>query len=173
MIEHERKFLIKYLPELLHQCKFKEIIDIYLPAHHHNPNLRIRKNGNKYEITRKEVIDGDTSKLKEDNLLINEEEFKELEKEITGKRVHKVRYYYPYQNLIAEIDVFQGDLKGLILVEFEFPSLEEKEGFTIPEFCLVEVTKTSKEVFAGGMLCGKKYVDIEQELKKWGYEKKV
>ncbi len=172
MIEHERKFLAKFLPKELHQCKSREIIDIYLPADNPNPNLRIRKNGNRYEITRKEVLDGDTSKLKEDNLTISEEEFKELEKEVKGKRVHKIRYYYPYHNLMGEIDIFQGNLKGLILVEFEFPNLEEKEKFEIPDFCLVEVTKNSKEVFAGGMLCGKSFTDIERELKKWGYERK-
>ena len=37
------------------------------------------------------------------------------------------------------------------------PSIEEKDAFVAPDFCLVEVTQ---ELFiAGGMLCGKRYAD--------------
>ena len=70
---------------------------------------------------------------------------------------------------VAEIDVFQGSLKGLIVVDFEFDSMEEKESFEMPDFCLADVTN---EVFiAGGMVCGKSYEDIENNLKKSNYVK--
>ena len=69
----------------------------------------------------------------------------------------------------AEIDVFQGALKGLVLVDVEFETVEEKDAFEMPEFCLVEVTQ--EEFIAGGMLCGKSYEDIEEGLKRYNYSR--
>ena len=54
------------------------------------------------------------------------------------------------------------------MVDFEFKSLKEKNALVMPDFCLVEVT--DDETFAGGMLCGKKYADIEGRLRGLGYE---
>jgi len=57
----------------------------------------------------------------------------------------------------------------LVVVDFEFNTLDERDSFTMPDFCLADVTQ---DLFiAGGMLCGKKYADIEEELKKYNYEK--
>jgi len=67
MIELERTFLAKQVPEGLKACKSKEIIDIYIPKviEAHAP-IRIRKNGDSYEITKKTpVVEGDNSMLKE------------------------------------------------------------------------------------------------------------
>ena len=70
---------------------------------------------------------------------------------------------------MAEIDVFQGESKGLILVDFEFDTNEEKNSFTIPDFCLTEITH--EEFIAGGMICGKSYEDIEENLNRFNYKK--
>lgn len=169
MIELEKTYLAKYLPEGLKKCESKEILDIYLPTSSRHPNLRIRKNGEKYEITKKTPIKGDASQQKEETTTLTEGEFEELNSRLEGKRTHKIRYRYPWQGNIAEIDVFQGELKGLVLVDFEFSSEEEKNKFQMSDFCLVEVTH--KEFTAGGMLCGKSYEDIDEELKKLGYKK--
>ena len=134
-----------------------------------HPTLRIRKNGDYYEITKKEPIDDDPSHQKEETTTLTAEEFEELSGKLEGKRLRKIRYFYPFQGHTAEIDVFQDELNGLILVDFEFNSLEEKNSFSMPDFCLVDVT--SEEFIAGGMLCGKNYEDIEEELKKFDYEK--
>jgi len=172
MIELERTYLAKYLPEDLKECESKEIIDIYIPKDIKPPKhapIRLRKKGEHYEITKKEVVDeGDFSKLKEQTILLTEPEFNELSR-LEGKKVHKIRYYYPYKNRVAEIDVFQGPLKGLVVVEVEFDDEEEKNSFDMPEFCLVDVTP--EDFVAGGMICGKSYEDIEEELKRHGYSK--
>jgi len=172
MIEHERTFLAKSLPKDLLECKSKEILDIYLPTASHHPKLRIRMNGDKYEITKKTPVDDqDHSKLKEETTPLTKEEFEELERSVKGKRVHKRRYYLPYQGRTAEVDVFLDNLKGLVLVDVEFSEEEEhlKKQLKTPEFCLIDITQ--EEFIAGGMLCGKKYADIESELKKYGYKK--
>jgi CYTH domain-containing protein len=84
-----------------------------------------------------------------------------------GKRVRKIRYYYPFEGRTAEIDVFQDELKGLILVDVEFENVNDKDSFGMPEFCLVDVTQ--EDFIAGGMICGKRYDDILEDLDGFGY----
>jgi CYTH domain-containing protein len=169
MIELERTFLAKYLPEGLKECKKKEILDIYIPKSEHHPILRIRKSGDKYEITKKQPVDGvDSTEQIEETIPLTEQEYNDLA-QLEGKRSHRFRYYYPYKNQIAEIDIFLDDLKGLVWIDFEFETKEEKDAFEMPDFCLVDV---SQEVFiAGGMICGKKYEELEKNLNEHNYKK--
>ena len=169
MIELERTFLAKYLPEGLENCKRKEILDIYIPTDSRHPTLRIRKNGDKYEITKKEPIANDPSEMKEETTTLTKEEFDELNRSLNGKRIRKLRYYYKYKGRVAEVDVFQDLLKGLIVIDFEFETVEEKNAFRIPEFCLIDITQ--EEFIAGGMVCGKSYTDIEENLRVLDYKK--
>ena len=60
-------------------------------------------------------------------------------------------------------------LDGLVVVDFEFGTEEEKLAFEMPDFCLVEVTQ--EEFIAGGMLAGKSYEDIKEKLEEFGYSK--
>lgn len=41
----------------------------------------------------------------------------------------------------AELDVFTGKLAGLVLIDFEFDSLDAKASFTPPDFILADVTQ--------------------------------
>jgi len=169
MIEREKTYLVKFLPESLEKCEKKEFLDIYFPKDDPHPMIRIRKKGDQFEMTKKEVIDpNDYSVLKEHNIPLNEEQFNSL-KDIESKKVHKIRYYYPFNGRTAEIDVFQGELKGLVLVDFEFDSKGEFDVFEMPDFCLTDVSQ--EEFIAGGMLCGKSYTDIEERLLKYKYKK--
>ena len=169
MIELEKTYLARKLPEGLKSCKFKEIIDIYIPKASKHPKLRIRKNGNKFEATKKEPVSNqDASRLEEQTIILTEAEFDSF-KELDGKKVRKLRYYYDYNRKIAEIDVFQDSLRDLVLVDFEFATIEEKDNFEIPDFCLADVTQ---EVFtAGGMICGKNYENIKDSLERFNYKK--
>jgi len=168
-IELERTFLLKKIPVDLKTLEFREIFDIYIPKSAPHPILRIRKKGDKFEITKKHPVKtGDYSRYSEETIPLLEEEFLELA-ELPGKRVRKIRHNYPVGANIAEIDVFQDELKGLILIDFEFKTMEEKNDFIMPEFCLAEVTPD--KTFTGGLLAGKKYSDIEAQLSKYGYNK--
>jgi len=71
--------------------------------------------------------------------------------------------------MYAEVDIFEGTLQGLVMIDFEFDSEENKHAFVIPDFCLADVTQ--EEWVAGGMLAGKSYEDIEKKLKRFGYQK--
>jgi len=167
MLELERTFLAKELPDLS-GCKFKDMLDIYIPKEANHPSLRIRKNGDKYEMTKKEPVEDDPSKQFEQTIPLRKEEFEELS-QIEGKRVHKKRYLFEHEGRIAEIDIFLDDLEGLVVIDFEFEKEEEKDAFVMPDFCLVDVTP---ELFiAGGMVCGKSYSDIEEDLARFNYKK--
>lgn len=168
-IELEKTYLVKYLPENFNNSPHKEIKDIYIPLETHHSFLRIRKNGDKYEITKKQPINGlDSSEQYEHTILLSKEEFSSLEK-IQGKEVRKIRYYYNHKGVQAEIDIFQDNLFGLVLADFEFTEKEDKNNFEMPEFCLIDVTQDKH--FAGGILCGKKYSDIENHLSELNYKK--
>jgi CYTH domain-containing protein len=167
-IELEKTYLAKYLPEGLKDSPSKEIKDIYIPESIDHPVLRIRKRGDKYEITKKQPVNGtDSSEQYEHTIVLTKEEFSTLE-QVKGKVVRKIRYYYNHKGMQAEVDVFQDDLAGLVLVDFEFKEVADKNNFDMPDFCLTDVTQD--KYFAGGMLCGKKYADIQNHLDELGYK---
>ena len=69
----------------------------------------------------------------------------------------------------AELDVFTGKLAGLVLIDFEFDSLDAKASFTPPDFILADVTQ--EDFIAGGLLAGKSYEDIAPELARFSYQR--
>lgn len=167
VIEIERAFLAKHLPENLERTPKKEVIDIYIPTKGDHPILRIRKNGEKYEMTKKYCAKED-GEFHEHTIPLTPKEFEELNNSLEGKRVSKMRYFYEHAGKTWEIGVFQDDLKGFVLIEVEFEEGEDKS-VELPEFCGPEVT--GAEWKAGGYLAGKSYEDIELQLKKHNYER--
>lgn len=168
-IELERTFLLKKIPDGLKDCKFIEVSDIYIPKTAKHPILRIRKKGNRFEMTKKSpAIGDDASEQSEHTIFLSEEEFAELAK-LDDKKLRKFRYFYPVNDLTAEVDFYLDDLEGLAMVDFEFKSVEGKNKFLMPDFCLVDVTQ--EKITAGGMLAGKKYADIKPTLDKYSYQK--
>jgi CYTH domain-containing protein len=168
MIELEKTYLAKEIPAGLSECRRKEIIDIYIPKSRRHPTLRIRKNGSEFEMTKKEPVENDASHQREQTIVLTNEEFLVLNK-LDGKKVRKIRYYYEHGRNVAEIDVFQDALLGLVLVDFEFDTMAEKDRFEMPEFCLADIS--NEEFIAGGMICGKSYEDISSDLNRFGYKK--
>ncbi len=166
--EFERTYLAKRLPpDFSSNTESKEVLDTYLPASSDHAILRIRKLGDRYEITKKEPVSGtDSSHQTENTIPLTKEEFADLAT-LAGKRVIKIRYYHTEHSITYEIDIFQDALKGLVLVDVEFSSNEEKEKFVPPEWLLAEVTQ--EKFVAGGVLCGKSYAEIENQLARYGY----
>ncbi len=168
MIELERTFLAKHLPAGLKKCKKKEIIDVYIPKSIHHPILRIRKNGMDYEITKKSPIANNASIQEENTIKLSKDEFESLSN-VPGKIARKIRHQYRHGGQLYEIDVFQGLLKGLVIIDVEFRTQKEMRAFKMPDFCLVDISNDPQ--FAGGMLCGKKYSDVKLRLRKLGYKR--
>lgn len=168
--EFELTYLAKTLPNNFSpEVKSREILDIYLPASSEHAKLRIRKQGDSYEITKKEPVTGtDSSHQNENTIPLTEEEFNELST-LQGKRVQKIRYYYEENGVMYEIDVFQDALEGLVLVDVEFKSNEDKAKFIPPDWVLADVTQ--EKFLAGGVLCGKAHAEIEDDLNLYNYSK--
>ncbi len=162
MIEIEKTYLAKYLPKGFEKSPSKEIVDLYYPKECEHPRLRLRKSSGTYEMTKKEPMEGnDSSRQLEQTIKLSKEEY-EAVATLPGKLSDKVRYYYPYKDHTAEITVFRGELAGLVLIDFEFQSVEEMNAFEMPDFCLADVTQ--EKFVAGGMLAGRRYKDLEDNL---------
>jgi CYTH domain-containing protein len=165
--EIEQTYLASSLPDNLAECDHHEVLDVYFPAEAVHPRMRIRKKGDAYMLTKKTQPDvADASVQIEENVVLTREEFEAL-RAGHGKVVSKVRYNVPVGSHVAEVDVFTGDLAGLVLVDIEFDSVQERDAFEKPAFCGVDVTQ--EDFIAGGMLAGKKLADIVSDLDRLGY----
>ena len=134
-IEIERKFLVKEIPDKLDTFERIDMTQGYLNT---NPVVRIRKENDDYVLTYK---GSGLLSRSEYNLPLNEESFNHLIKKCDGIIISKSRYKIPLKNnLIAELDIFKGDLDSLKLVEVEFNSVEEADNFIPPEWFGEDVT---------------------------------
>jgi len=135
--EIERKFLVKSLPENLEQYPHTDIVQGYLVITEDGTEVRLRQKGNKYFQT---VKSGSGETRFESEIEITKEQFDLLWEATKGKRVEKTRYEIPYKSGTIELDVYHGDLDGLLLAEIEFSSEEESNKFTAPKWLSEEVT---------------------------------
>lgn len=142
-MEIEKKFLIKNLPKNLEKYEKVRIEQGYLNASS-APTLRIRKYNQEYILcykfkqkTKLQVA----SISKEVELPLTKEAYHHLKNKIDGRMIEKNRYLVTLNdNLTAEIDLFEGFLKGLEVVEVEFESEEEAEKFVPPNWFGKDVT---------------------------------
>lgn len=167
-IEIETTYLALALPEGLAKAKHRKLVDVYFPAQAVHPQMRIRQQGEDFVLTKKTQVKADDASMQtEENIVLTQGEFEAL-RAGQGKLVAKTRYYVPVGDRIAEVDVFEGALAGLVLVDVEFTSEETRDAFVKPSFCGADVTQ---EVFiAGGMLAGKSLADIQTDLDRLGYQ---
>jgi adenylate cyclase len=167
-IELEYTYLAARLPEEVKNATPKRLVDVYIPeVTHTHPHLRVRQKGGQYEITKKYPLhEGDSSVMVEHTIPLDRVEFESLGK-ASPIKVVKDRYNVTINNYPAEVDVFQEGLKGLVLIDFEFATVEDKQTFVAPEVCLADVTQ--ENFIAGGLLAGKAYEDIEDDLKRFDY----
>jgi adenylate cyclase len=158
MLEIEKTFLVKNIPNLtsVKQIKIKQGYISSSPS-----PLRIRQKGDIFELTKKIPLkENDYSSNEEINILLTEYEFNKLWTQVE-KSLEKSRYCIDIgENLIAELDIFEGDLLGLVFVEVEFPSQEIMEYFIAPEWFGKDVTQESFS--ANSFLAGKNFDEIKK-----------
>lgn len=137
-IEIERKYLVAQVPECLERFPHKKYIQGYLNT---SPVIRVRAEGGGYFLTYK----GSGMMLREEyNLPIDQKSFEHLIRKCDGHIIRKTRYFIPLcpsSGLIAELDIFEGELEGLLLVEVEFASKKEADLFTPPFWFGEEVSE--------------------------------
>jgi len=133
-MEIERKFLLARLPENLPEGEL--IQQAYLAL---DPEVRVRRRGNQSFITIKEK--GSLARQETEALVLSWV-FEALWP-LCELRVEKRRHIIDVGLRVLEIDVFQGSLTGLLMLEIEFPSTEEAIAFRLPSWITdaVEVTE--------------------------------
>ena len=137
-MEIEKKFLVKRLPDHLTQFEKKEIEQGYLCS---GPIVRIRKSNEDYILTykSKEGISKELKRLakvcNEVELPLTKDSYEHLREKVDGYLIGKTRYLIPLENgRTAELDVFHGQLEGLVIVEVEFPDVQAIYDFKAPDW---------------------------------------
>jgi CYTH domain-containing protein len=167
-LEREKTYLLKELPADLDQWRSEIISDAYIPVFAEHPVIRVRRRGDRYEITKKEPVQsGDASRQNEHTITLDQEEFAALNG-LEARRFTKRRFYGIIDGHKAELDLYQDALDGLAVLDFEFDNDADLQNFSPPDLCLADVTQDS--AVAGGMLAGKTYADLQDTLKKYNYQ---
>lgn len=167
-LEIEKTYLARSSPVDIGKTTFQQVIDVYLLDSNASV-IRLRQKGDKFELTKKVRLNNNSaSSHTEYTIPLTKQEF-DLFAKMGGKVVSKKRYKFNYQDLTGELDIFDGDLMGLVLVDFEFDSEEQFKNFKMPNFCLADVTE--EDFVAGKNLAGKKYAELEADLIRFGYNK--
>lgn len=136
-MEIERKFVPERLPEGLENFSRVHMVQGYLNT---APVVRIRKENDSFFLTYK---GGGLMVREEYNLPLTAKAFAHLLPKCDGRIIEKTRYRFPVEghpDLTAELDLFSGDLEGLVILEVEFPSVEAAVSFEPPAWFGQEVT---------------------------------
>jgi CYTH domain-containing protein len=168
-MERERRYLLQDLPEGMSRADHHlQITDNYITG----TRLRLRKvrdpRTNKWTVkfTQKYAPDPpDFSRTLITNTYLNHEEAEVLSV-FEANEIRKNRYYFDWEGHRFSVDMFLGDLFGLVLAEVSFESDDELENFKMPPFAVAEVTY--HELFTGGSLCHATFEDIRNEIRRSG-----
>jgi len=168
-IERERRYLLEDLPEGLTRAEHHlQITDNYIRG----TRLRIRKvrdpQTNKWVVkfTQKFAPNPvDLSRTVITNVYLNATEAETLSI-FEANEIRKNRYYFEFEGRRFSIDMFLGDLFGLVLAEISFETDDELDRFPIPSFAIADVT--NNEMFSGGKLSELKYEDVKEEILRSG-----
>jgi len=168
-IELERRYLLQDLPEgLTRGDPHVQITDNYITG----TRLRLRKvrdpRTNKWtvKLTQKFAPNpADLSRTVITNTYLNAAEYEALSV-FEANEIRKNRYPFEWEGRKFTIDMFLGDLFGLVLAEISFESDTELAGFPKPSFAIAEVT--NNEFFTGGKLCDLTFEDVRDEIRRSG-----
>lgn len=135
-MEIERKYFIDCPPDNYQDYPFHKIEQGYLST---SPVVRVRREDERYYLTYKSK---GLMVREEYNLPLTEASYKHLLRKVDGRILTKKRFLLPLLEtaLTIELDVFEGDYEGLILAEVEFPTEEEANAFTPPDWFTKDVT---------------------------------
>jgi CYTH domain-containing protein len=168
-IERERRYLLRDLPEGITRADpHLQITDNYITG----SRLRLRKvrdpRTNKWTVkfTQKYAPDpDDLSRTIITNIYLNALEAEVLSVFDTNE-IRKNRYPLEFEGRKFAVDMFLGDLFGLVLAEVSFEDDEELDNFPKPAFALADVT--NEPLFSGGRLCELTFSNVRAEISRRG-----
>jgi len=165
-IERERRYLLRDLPEGVTRADpHLQITDNYMTG----SRLRLRKvrepRTNKWTVkfTQKFAPNPeDLSRTIITNTYLTALEAEVLSTVFNSNEIRKNRYPFEFEGRKFSVDMFLGDLFGLVLAEVSFETDEELDQFPKPAFALVDVT--NDELFTGGRLCELTFSEVRAEI---------
>ena len=171
-VERERRYLLKDLPEGISRADHHlQITDNYITG----TRLRLRKvrdpQTNKWVVKFTQKFAPDTNDLSGTtitNTYLNPVEADTLAI-FEANEIRKNRYHFEFEGRQFSVDMFLGDLFGLVLAEVSFDNDDELENFSPPPFALADVT--NNELFTGGSLSQLSFADLKDELVRMGIVK--
>lgn len=172
-VERERRYLLANLPEGLTRADpHLQITDNYITG----TRLRLRKvrepRTNKWTVkfTQKCAPDPeDLSRTVITNTYLNALEAETLSV-FNSNEIRKNRYYFEFEGRKFSVDMFLGDLFGLVLAEVSFDADEELDSFPKPPFAVADVT--NDPMFSGGHLCELTFEEVRKHISEHGLLKK-
>jgi adenylate cyclase len=136
-MEIERKFLAGDPPGL-DSAPAERIEQGYLAADPDDGGeVRLRRKGDRLLLTAKR---GSGLAREEVELALESEQFEALWPLTQGRRVEKVRHRLEHEGHSLEVDVYGGELEGLVVAEVEFESEATASRFEGPVWLGREVT---------------------------------
>lgn len=167
-VERERRYLLRDLPEGMTRADpHLQITDNYMTG----SRLRLRKvrepRTNKWTVkfTQKFAPNPeDLARTIITNTYLNALEAEVLSPIFNSNEIRKNRYPFEFDGREFSIDMFLGDLFGLVLAETSFETDEDLDNFPTPPFALVDVT--NEPLFSGGRLCELTFSDVRAEITK-------
>ncbi len=137
MVEIERKFLVRSKAYRSLAISNQRIFQGFLNTHpERTVRVRLLKEKGYLTIKGKSNLTGTTRYEWEQEISVDDAH--KLMEICEPDIIDKTRYVVPFGGHVFEVDVFQGDNKGLIVAEVELN--EEKESFLKPDWLGMEVT---------------------------------
>ena len=171
-IERERRYLLRDLPEGVTRADpHLQITDNYITG----SRLRLRKvrdpRTNKWTVKFTQKYAPDPNDLS--RTVITNTYLPALEAEVLSvfdtNEIRKNRYPFEFGGRKFSVDMFLGDLFGLVLAEVSFETDKELDNFPTPPFALADVT--NEPLFTGGRLCELTFSDVRAEISQRGLVK--
>jgi CYTH domain-containing protein/CHAD domain-containing protein len=136
-VEIERKFLVRDPPPDLGGCASDRIEQGYVALDGNAVEVRVRRRGGRATLT---VKQGSGHARLEEEIELGRARFERLWELTEGRRLEKVRHLVPVGDATVELDVYGGELAGLVVAEVEFDSESESDAFRPPDWLGEEVT---------------------------------
>jgi CYTH domain-containing protein len=162
-IERERRFLLDQFPNHVNAVRVRRISDRYIDG----TTLRLREQSEDgvptmFKLTQKLPVRASGAQQGWITTIhLTGEEFCVFA-QLSAKRLSKTRYSVPPFG----IDVFEGELEGLLVAEAEFDSAADADALTPPSFIFKEVSDDTR--FTGGQLVSASRRDIQAWLLEYG-----